>query len=98
MLAREELLCYGNYMTSPGANLEHLLIRSTAISLIVQGLALELALVNPEAADRVKQFALSIAKDLEGFPATGPQVAGNRLIKDINDIYAVIEPEWKSKA
>ena len=85
-------------MASPGANLEHLLIRVTAISLIVQGLALELALVNPEAADRVKQLALGFAKDSEAFPATGPQVAGNHLIKDSNDIYAVIEPEWKSKS
>lgn len=83
-------------MASPGANLEHLLIRTTAISLILQGLVLELGRLNPEGADRVKMFALDLADGLEAFSASGPQVAGNRLKKDIDAIFAVIEPEWKN--
>ena len=54
---------------------------------------LELKKLDPESLERVKRLAIDVAKGIESYPATGPQVAGDRLATDIKNIFAVIEPE-----
>lgn len=80
-------------MASSGANLEHLLIRTTTISLVLQGLLVELRALDPIAATRVKQFALDLVADLKAYPATGPQVGGHRLEVDVEAFFEAIEPD-----
>ena len=78
-------------MPAPGANLDHLLARTTTLALVLQGVLVELHRLDPAAAARVRQFALDIAADLQAHGATGAQVGGDRIEADIKAYFASLQ-------
>ena len=78
-------------MPAPGANLDHLLARTTTLAIVLQGVLVELHRLDPAAAARVRQFALDVAVDLQGHGATGAQVGGSRVEADIQAYFASLQ-------
>lgn len=83
-------------MASPGANPEHLLMRLTTVSVVLQGLLARLTARGLLAATDVAEielFALDLARDLRDHAASGPQVAGARLEQDVRSFFAALLPD-----
>jgi hypothetical protein len=80
-------------MALPGADPEHLLIRTTTVSLVLHALLDRLqhtGVLAPADMDAIEQFCLDLAAGLEAYPATGPQVAGARLARDVRAYLAAV--------
>lgn len=83
-------------MTFPGANPEHLLLRLTTVSVVLQGLLARLTakgLLAPAEVAEIELFALDLACDLRDHAASGPQVAGARLEEDVHSFFAALLPD-----
>lgn len=81
-------------MPSPGADPEQLLIRQTTLSLVLMALLERLLLagtINHHDLADIRQYALNLAEDFKAFPATGPQVAGDRLARGITRFFQVFD-------
>lgn len=83
-------------MASPGADPEHLLMRTATNTLVLQGLLACLrskAVLAPADLIDIEDFALELARALRGHSATGAQVAGARLERDVRSFFAAFGPD-----
>ncbi len=78
-------------MASPDATLEHLLIRTTTLGVVLQGVLVELHAFDPASTGRIRRRALDLAADLQAHSGSGAQVGGERLDADIQAFLGVIE-------
>ena len=83
-------------MASPGTDPEHLLMRLTTVSVVLQGLLARLTakgLLAPAEVAEIELFALDLAHDLRDHAASGPQVAGAWLEQDVRSFFAALLPD-----
>ena len=83
-------------MASPNADLEHLLIRLSTVSVVLHGLLAHLTaigLLAPADVADIERFALALARDFQDHTASGPQVAGSRMEQDVHSFFSVLMPD-----
>lgn len=83
-------------MAPPGADPEHLLTRLTTVSLVLHALLdhfQRTGALAPTDMASIERFCLDLAAGFQAYPATGPQVAGARVARDVRAFLAAIRPE-----
>lgn len=71
--------------------MEHLLIRTTTLGVVLQGLLCELHSIDPASTSRIRRLALDLAAALQAHSGSGAQVGGERLDADIQAFLEVTE-------